>query len=73
MPIVPLVPPMVKQRQKQVERYFRKGYKNRSLHVCEGQGVVSCALALRGVTRAFDVSVFDAVLLGLLTQNREGV
>ena len=62
---------MVRQRQKQMERFFKKGYKNRSLRVCEGQGVVSCTLALCGEARAFELYVFDAALLGLLTRNRE--
>ena len=42
------MPLVVRQRQKQMERFFKKGYKNRSLRVCEGQGVVSCTLALCG-------------------------
>lgn len=61
----------MRQRQKQMERFFKKGYKNRSLRVCEGQGVVSCTLALCGEARTFELSVFDAALLGLLTRNRE--
>lgn len=51
-------------------RFFRKGYVNRTLKVCAGEGVVNFDLELRGERRSFELSVFDAEMVMILSKNR---
>ena len=51
-------------------RFFKKGYVNRTLKVCEGEGVVTFDLELRGEKRSFELSVFDAEMVLILSKNR---
>ena len=51
-------------------RFFRKGYVNRTLKVCAGEGVVNFDWELRGEKRSFELSVFDAEMVMILAKNR---
>ena len=64
------LPPSISTQQKKVEKFFRKGYPNRSLKILQSEGKVTLRILLKGEARTIEVSVVDYFVLMILSKNR---
>lgn len=64
------LPPAVVSQQNQLQRFFKKAYRNRHLNTIANEGSVQLTVTLRGESRRMELSIMEFVLFNEISKNR---
>lgn len=64
------LPPSVVSQQLQMQRFFKKAYRNRHLNTIANEGNVQITVTLKGESRRMDLSIMEFVVFSEISKNR---